>query len=312
MRQKPSTKTGKGRSRLYLLDFGAVKQVAKVAAGLPRQATGIYTPFFAPPEQIHGDQVFPSTDLYALAVTCISLLTGKEPAQLFDSYSNRWNWRSQAQVSDNLANILDRMLLTAPNQRFQSAAEVLTALNPFAQPTPSKTFKYHQPAWQAPPLNQPASPAAAKTPPLAPGNPPSSAPASPPVQVTAQPARPVSPPAKARFSLLELLGAAAFTGFEAGLLGIALISFFGTTFMSTGLWIVLLGALLFAQFRRLIERIDLVIVAAITLAIVLFVPGLQGGNPIQGIVVLAVLTGLSAVALTTLFRLIYSLLSRFL
>lgn len=66
---------------------------------------------FAPPEQMVGGEVYPSTDLYALAVTAVLLLTGKEAAQLFDAYSNQWNWRSSVTVSDPLADLLDKMLL---------------------------------------------------------------------------------------------------------------------------------------------------------------------------------------------------------
>jgi len=39
------------------------------------------------------------------------------------------DWESQVTVSDRLAVILDRMLLAAPSQRFQSA-EVIVALTP--------------------------------------------------------------------------------------------------------------------------------------------------------------------------------------
>lgn len=73
---------------------------------------------FAPPEQMSGNQVFPSTDLYALAVTLITLLTGQEANKLFDAYNNQWKWRTQATVNDRLAGILDRMQLPAANQRF--------------------------------------------------------------------------------------------------------------------------------------------------------------------------------------------------
>ncbi|MCT7974775.1 serine/threonine protein kinase [Laspinema olomoucense] len=140
---KPSNiMRSKTNGRLYLLDFGAVKQVTQ-APGVTStgRSTGIYSMGFAPPEQMAGRTVFPSTDLYALAVTCIMLLTGKEPQELFDAYSNEWNWRTQATVSDRFANILDRLLLSTPSQRFQSAQEVLTALNytshsPISPPSP--------------------------------------------------------------------------------------------------------------------------------------------------------------------------------
>ncbi len=61
--------------RLFILDFGAVKQVTDAPGG-STASTGIYSMAFTPPEQMSGNQVFPSTDLYALAVTLITLITG--------------------------------------------------------------------------------------------------------------------------------------------------------------------------------------------------------------------------------------------
>jgi serine/threonine protein kinase len=84
---KPSNIMRDRTGRLYLLDFGAVKQVTKAAPGTPAgRSTGIYSMGFAPPEQMAGSQVYPSTDLYALAVTIVTLLTGKEAGELYDSY----------------------------------------------------------------------------------------------------------------------------------------------------------------------------------------------------------------------------------
>ncbi|MBW4622256.1 MAG: ABC transporter substrate-binding protein [Cyanosarcina radialis HA8281-LM2] len=133
---KPSNIMRDRDGSLYLIDFGAVKQVTITGSGNPsastvqpfQSLTGIFTPEYAPPEQRQCRAVFPSSDLYALAVTCVHLLTGKPPQYLFDTYANRWNWRSEAQVNDRLANILDRMLLENPHERFISAREVLETL----------------------------------------------------------------------------------------------------------------------------------------------------------------------------------------
>ena len=110
----------------FLLDFGAVKQVAGVAQG--QKSTGIFTPGYGAPEQMRGDTVFPATDLYAFAVTCLFLLTGKEPEELFDVNYNRWTWDRFVKLSPNLNNVLQKMLETAPSDRFSSAADVLQAL----------------------------------------------------------------------------------------------------------------------------------------------------------------------------------------
>ena len=107
---KPSNIMKTVDNQLYLLDFGAVKQVTGAASST--KSTGIYTTGYAPPEQVTGGQVFPASDLYSLAVTCIVLLTGKETAELFDSYSNGWRWQNHRALQDrNLTAVLDKLQL---------------------------------------------------------------------------------------------------------------------------------------------------------------------------------------------------------
>ena len=279
---KPSNIMRHKNGRLYLLDFGAVKQVAKGAVG--GRSTGIYSQGYAPPEQMAGAQVYPSTDLYALAVTVITLLTGKEPGELYDSYTNGWNWKPYVQVSDRLADVLDRMLLPTPNQRFQSAQEVLDALSPRQTPPP-------------PPL--PAQVTA--IPPVSP--PPSQQPVT---------ATPINPPQSvpAPFPLVAVLSGAAFTGFEGALLWIAFVNLLPSPGISVGLWGMIMGGLIFAEFRRIIEKFDFVIIGGITLGIVVFVKALHGSLLLPNIIAIAVFAGAALIAATALFRLIYLLLSR--
>ncbi|MBD2089561.1 serine/threonine protein kinase [Microcoleus sp. FACHB-1515] len=287
---KPSNIMRHRNGRLYLLDFGAVKQKVAQGVGSPGKSTGIYTQWYAAPEQMRGNEVYPSSDLYALAVTCIALLTGKEPEDLFDSYNNRWSWRQYAQVSDRLEAVLNRMLQPNPGDRFASANDVLAALT---TPTPPPT---------APPTQVPVSPPVVSPPPISPPGTPPQPPISPPV---------ASPP---QFSTLELLGNAAFTGFEGGLLGIAALSVLGTTLIGSGFWLVLLGALVFLQNRRTIEGKDFLIISAITLAVVWFVPALRDvvSANAAGVVVIAAMAGLVAIAIMAVFQIIYKLLSRIL
>ncbi|PSB40621.1 serine/threonine protein kinase [Cyanosarcina cf. burmensis CCALA 770] len=133
---KPSNIIRDRHGKLYLLDFGAVKQVTSQAGGAQSASTGIYSMGFAPPEQVSGGEVYPSTDLYALAVTAVNLLTGKKPTDLYDAGRNQWHWRMHVEVSSELASILTKMLSAQPQQRYQSAAEVLTALHQLDRPTP--------------------------------------------------------------------------------------------------------------------------------------------------------------------------------
>jgi serine/threonine protein kinase len=269
---KPSNIMRRRDGRLFLLDFGAVKQVTNAPSG-STASTGIYSLGFAPPEQMSGNQVFPSTDLYALAVTLITLLTGQEANKLFDAYSNEWKWRTQATINDRLADILDKMLLPAANQRFQSAAEVLEALSP-PPPTILPT-SLPQPQIQ-PPIPQP-------------------------------PQKPI--PVKSTFATWELLAGAAFSGFEGALIAIALFSLVKNPIITLAIAVVILSGLIFAQTRRWLEKFDLLIIPGITFAIIFFVPFLRGGIVIQQVIILAVASALIAIAVTTLFRLIYKLIS---
>ncbi len=104
----------------YLIDFGAVRQIIPmIEQGLASDETHFVTPGFSPPEQ-YERQVDFSSDLYALAKTCICLLTG--------SAFNHQSWQQVARVSPQLAQILERMSDADPQRRYRSAQAVQQAL----------------------------------------------------------------------------------------------------------------------------------------------------------------------------------------
>ncbi|MEM1308787.1 MAG: protein kinase [Cyanobacteria bacterium P01_H01_bin.153] len=329
---KPSNIMRHRNGTLYLLDFGAVKQVTTAQGQSGGKSTGIYSIGFAPPEQMAGGEVYPSTDLYALAVTCITLLTGKAVGELYDSYNNSWAWRSHASTNSAIADVLDRMLQSSPNQRYESANDVLSALRQAAASgtsaatsssvaapsasaaTPATAMQPPPPLPVAPTTSQPTpQPLGMVPPPLTPK------PVKAPPQQLARPSagqKAAPSTGLSSFSLLEFLGGAAFTGVEGGLLAIALTSLLGTTLLGSGAWLLLLAVLILLQAKRVIERFDLVIIAVVTLGVVLLFPPLQTiltatATPRITIVVLAAMAGLAAIAIGTLFRLIYRLLSSF-
>lgn len=260
---KPSNIMRHRDGRLFLLDFGAVKQVTNVPSGA-NISTGIYSLGFAPPEQMAGNQVFPSTDLYALAVTLLTLLTGEEASKLFDSFTNEWKWRTKIAINDRLADILDKMLLPAASKRFQSATEVLEAIFP---PVPTVSPTAPQQPIPKPILLQPA------------------------------------------FTTWELLAGAAFSGFEGALIAIALFSLVKNPIITLAISVVILTGLIFAQTKRWLEKNDLLIIPTISFAIIFFIPFLRGGIGIQQIIILGFTSALIAISVTTLFRLIYKLIS---
>ncbi len=119
--------------QLVLIDFGAVSsQVNKPSAEedpsglLTNFAIG--TPGFAPPEQMAMRPVY-SSDLYATAMTCLYLMTGRSPKDLpHDPYTGEINWKSQVKLSDRLRGVFDKLLQQSVSQRFRSAEEALKAL----------------------------------------------------------------------------------------------------------------------------------------------------------------------------------------
>ncbi|HLP88826.1 MAG TPA: serine/threonine-protein kinase [Nostocaceae cyanobacterium] len=120
-------------SRLVLIDFGAVKnQVSQVGVNPSEQtaltAYAIGTPGFAPPEQMAMRPVYAS-DIYAVGVTCIYLLTGKTPKDLeYNPTTGEMIWENLLYVSDHFASVLRKMLEVSVRNRYQSASETLRAL----------------------------------------------------------------------------------------------------------------------------------------------------------------------------------------
>jgi serine/threonine-protein kinase len=119
--------------QLVLIDFGAVSsQINKPSA--EEDPTGLLTNFaigtpgFAPPEQMAMRPVY-SSDLYATAMTCLYLMTGRSPKDLpHDPYTGEINWKSQVKLSDRLRVVFEKLLQQSVALRFRSADEALRAL----------------------------------------------------------------------------------------------------------------------------------------------------------------------------------------
>jgi WD40 repeat protein len=121
----------KTNGKLYLVDFGAAKFAP--SASMSSLRTIISSAGFTAPEQMVGKAEFVS-DLYSLGVTCVHLMTGRSPLELYDMSQDGWVWQDYVAepVSPGLAQILNRLLERATRKRYQSATEVrrdLEALN---------------------------------------------------------------------------------------------------------------------------------------------------------------------------------------
>ena len=145
----------KSDNKFVLVDFGAAKAATRTALAVT--GTVIGSAGYVAPEQALGKPTFAS-DLYSLGVTCIHLLTNKEPFDLFDVSEGDWVWRDYltVKINNTLGQVLDKLLQQGTKKRFQTAQEVLEALQltqkSISPPTPqpdielksAKGVNYHQ------------------------------------------------------------------------------------------------------------------------------------------------------------------------
>ena len=309
---KPSNIMRSRKGRLYLLDFGAIKYATAQAISGPQTSTSIFSLGYAPPEQMAGAGVSFSTDLYALAATCVECLTGLPPNQLCDPVTRRYTWQDRVKypVSDRLADILDKMLQPAPYDRFVCAADVLNRLcpeeailHPFQPPISSELPLPMIPALDPNvtqlPLDHPFTQLPPEPMPIA-----LESTHSKPITPMSNSNRPQS--TRSPFSLIELLSSSAFMGFEGALLAIGLHAATNVVLIKAVLWCLMTGTLVYFQSNRTIERLDFVIISGVTLAAVVMMFKVGFVSTIVMALPIALVTMLAALV----FRLVYTMLMR--
>ena len=120
--------------KLVLIDFGAVKDKVNASQAENSEQTALTayavgTPGYAPPEQMAMRPVYAS-DLYAVGVTCVYLLTAKSPKDLdYDPNTGEMLWRNLVQVTDHFAGVLHKMLEISVRHRYQDVDAVLRDLD---------------------------------------------------------------------------------------------------------------------------------------------------------------------------------------
>lgn len=129
---KPSNVIRRKTGQLVLIDFGAVKQIGTIMgkpSGTMLSTVMIGTPGYMPSEQSAGKPRF-SSDVYAVGMMAIQALTGISPHELPEDHkTGEINWQHLAQVNDDLADILTKMVRYDWRERYPSAIEVLEAIN---------------------------------------------------------------------------------------------------------------------------------------------------------------------------------------
>jgi serine/threonine protein kinase len=130
--------------KLVLIDFGIAKKIStQMAESDPHTkfTIGLGTQGYMPSEQAAGMPNFTS-DIYALGITAIEALTGTPPHQFQRDGSGQIIWSQQPiGMSPELEHILRKMVHHDYSQRYQSAQEVIKALEQLPEFTVNEFYK---------------------------------------------------------------------------------------------------------------------------------------------------------------------------
>ncbi|NER19322.1 MAG: protein kinase [Symploca sp. SIO1C2] len=103
------------KGHIVIIDFGVTKYDNLTLTGYETYGT----PPYAASELWEG-RVYPSSDIYSLGVTAIEALTGQTTRTISEHY--------RGMIGDDLAGILEKMIHSRTEERYQSAKEVLDEL----------------------------------------------------------------------------------------------------------------------------------------------------------------------------------------
>jgi formylglycine-generating enzyme required for sulfatase activity/predicted Ser/Thr protein kinase len=196
-----------GDGKPVLIDFGVAKLFTSSA--MTKTGTTLGSQGYAPIEQILHGNANPATDLFSLGASCFHLLSQKHPFELWAHQGFGWvnNWREHLStaISLQLGAIIDKLLKTDINERYQSATEVLEDLQPQSTSPPPVP-----PTIPIPPPTPTPAPQPVAQPPKVPTPPPPTIPTPPPYVPT--PAPNVNSPSRRKFLTYAGLGGLGFAG----------------------------------------------------------------------------------------------------
>jgi WD40 repeat protein len=131
----------KNSQHFVLTNFAVLKGIYATAA---QNGVILGTPSYMPFEQALGNFA-PSCDIYALGLTAIQLLTGLHPSQLVRREDlNLLDWQMGSTIRPEIARILNRMVKHHPEDRYQTAQEVLYDLDNLPVPEDAENFQMPQ------------------------------------------------------------------------------------------------------------------------------------------------------------------------
>jgi eukaryotic-like serine/threonine-protein kinase len=129
---KPANVMLRSKESLCLIDFGLAKaDDLEVSLTGTREIFG--TPYYMSPEQGHAELIDGRSDLYSLGVILFEMLTGRKPYTGGTAMEVIYKHKRAdlPEIPEGLApyaDILRRLLAKSPNDRFQSARELIDAI----------------------------------------------------------------------------------------------------------------------------------------------------------------------------------------
>jgi hypothetical protein len=128
---KPANVMLRSDGSLCLIDFGLAKATEDAELTGTREIFG--TPYYMSPEQGHAELIDARSDLYSLGVVYFEMLTGRKPftgasAMEVIYKHKRAGLPELAPQFSMYSGLLRRLLAKAPDDRFQSARELLDAV----------------------------------------------------------------------------------------------------------------------------------------------------------------------------------------
>jgi eukaryotic-like serine/threonine-protein kinase len=134
----------KDNGEFNLIGFSSVWDLASTWQNSPsHNSKNINDPNYTPYEQEQNAPKL-NSDIYAVGAIAIQALTGKFPIEK-DAYSYELKWQDEVTIDRNLSKIINKMVRPDYRNRYQSAVEVLQALQSFllTQHPVKKPFQLH-------------------------------------------------------------------------------------------------------------------------------------------------------------------------
>ncbi|SFJ26138.1 urea ABC transporter substrate-binding protein [Planctomicrobium piriforme] len=136
---KPANLLRAHDGRVKVTDFGIVKEVTAESQQVTRAGVVVGTPYYMSPEQCEGRPIDVRCDVYSLGATYFSLLTGRSPyvdsksvVQVMYAHCHLPPpdpLEVDATIPPACAEVVRKAMAKSPEDRYQTAAEMLADLN---------------------------------------------------------------------------------------------------------------------------------------------------------------------------------------